>query len=106
MGLTNTKSPATVPRTKRISASMRASPLLRHAKTNSSNRNGADKAIEKGHPRTPPTAKKNMPHAVLSPPFQFMKAAIPNIVVYMAKLDGRKAAEAWNIPGLKSMAII
>jgi hypothetical protein len=35
-----------------------------------------------------------------------MNAAIPNIVVYMAKLDGRKAADAWNMPGLKIIAIM
>ena len=35
-----------------------------------------------------------------------MNAAIPSIVVYIAKLDGKKAAEAWNIPGLNIIAIM
>jgi hypothetical protein len=72
----------------------------------SSNRNGADNAIAKGHPTIPPTANQNIPCDVFSPPLQFMKAAMPNIVVYMAKLDGRKEADAWNIPGLNIIAII
>ena len=32
-----------------------------------------------------------------------MNAAMPSMVVYMAKLDGRKAVEARNMPGLKIM---
>ena len=47
-----------------------------------------------------------MPRAVFNPPLQFMKAAIPSIVVYIAKLEGRKEAEAWNIPGLNIIAIM
>jgi hypothetical protein len=35
-----------------------------------------------------------------------MNAAIPSIVVYIAKLDGRKEADEMNIPGLNIMAII
>ena len=35
-----------------------------------------------------------------------MKAAVPSIVVYIAKLDGRYDAEAWNMPGLKIIAIM
>lgn len=62
--------------------------------------------MAKGQPIKPPTANQNIPWAVFNPPLQFMKAAIPNIVVYIAKLDGRKDAEAWNIPGLKIMDII
>ena len=42
-----------------------------------------------------------MPCAVLRPPLQLMKAAMPIIVVYIAKLDGRKEVEARNMPGLK-----
>jgi hypothetical protein len=34
-----------------------------------------------------------------------MKAAMPSIVVYIAKLDGKKAADAWNIPGLNTIAM-
>ena len=47
-----------------------------------------------------------MPSDVFNPPFQFINAAIPSIVVYIAKLEGRNAADAWNIPGLKIMAIM
>jgi len=95
-----------MPLTKRMITSIRASLLLKKAKTISSNKNGADKAIENGHPNIPPTAKKKMPCAVFKPPLQFIKAAIPNIVVYIAKLDGRKEADAWNMPGLNTLAII
>ena len=103
---TNTRSPPTIPRMNRIITSINASLLLKNARTISSNRNGAHSAMENGHPSTPPTAKANMPCAVLRPPLQFMKAAIPTIVVYIAKLDGRKDADAWNIPGLNTMDII
>jgi hypothetical protein len=34
-----------------------------------------------------------------------MKAENPSMVVYMAKLDGRYAGEAWYIPGLETMAM-
>lgn len=68
--------------------------------------NGRHKAIEKGHPRTPPKENQNIPWDVLMPPFQFMNAAMPAIAVYIAKLDGRKAADARNIPGLVTIAIM
>jgi hypothetical protein len=103
--LTRTSNAATNPRMKRMRASMKASLLLRLAKTSSSNRNGADNAIAKGHPSIPPTANQNIPCEVFKPPLQFMNAAIPSIVMYIAKLEGRKAAEAWKIPGLDTIAI-
>lgn len=104
--LTSTRSPATIPLINRMITSISASLLLKKARTISSNRKGADKAIENGQPNIPPTAKKKIPCAVFSPPLQFMKAAIPNIVVYIAKLDGRKEADAWNIPGLNIIDIM
>lgn len=33
------------------------------------------------------------------------KAARPSIDVYMVKVDGRKAVEAWNTPGLNTVII-
>ena len=39
------------------------------------------------------------------PSCQSMKAENPSMVVYMAKLEGRYAVEAWYMPGLKTMAI-
>ena len=104
--LTRTRSPDTAPRRKLRTASIRSSLEVRLAKSTASNKNGADNATENGHPRIPPKANQNIPCAVLRPPFQFMKADIPSIVVYIAKLEGRKAAEAWNIPGLNIIAII
>ena len=86
--------------------SMSASLLLKVANMISSKRNGIDSAIANGHPSTPPTANQKMPCAVFRPPLQFINAAIPNIVVYIAKLDGRNAADAWNIPGLNIIEII
>jgi hypothetical protein len=75
-------------------ASMIASLLLRHANIISSNKKGAESAIAKGHPKIPPKANQNIACDVFNPPLQFMNAAIPNMVVYMVKLDGRNAAEA------------
>lgn len=86
--------------------SMIASLLLSVAKMTSSKRNGKDNAMANGHPTMPPMANHVIPCVVFKPPLQFMKAAMPNIVVYMAKLDGRKEAEAMNIPGLKIMDIM
>lgn len=59
-----------------------------------------------GHPKTPPTANQNMPCEVFRPPRQFMNAAAPNMVMYMAKLDGRYAALEWKLPGLKISAVM
>jgi hypothetical protein len=87
-------------------ASITASLSLRNANTASSTKNGKHKAIENGHPKIPPTAKQNMPCEVFSPPLQFMNIDIPRKVVYMVKLDGRKEADAWNMPGLKIRAIM
>ena len=78
----------------RIIVSINASLLLRDANTISSKRNGKHRAIENGHPNTPPRANQNMPWAVFNPPRQFMNDAIPAIVVYIAKLEGRKDADA------------
>jgi hypothetical protein len=39
------------------------------------------------------------------PPVQFMNAEKPSMVVYMAKLEGKYAIEAWYIPGLDTMAM-
>lgn len=36
------------------------------------------------------------------PPLQSKKAARPSIEVYIVKLDGRKEAAAWNMPGLNA----
>lgn len=86
-------------------ASMKASLLLKLANMTSSKRKGKQRAIANGHPRIPPTANKTIPWVVFRPPFQFMNEAMPAIVVYIAKLDGRKDADAWNMPGLKTIAI-
>lgn len=98
-------SPETIPLINLKMVSINASLLLRQANTTSSNKNGADNAMANGHPSIPPSAKQNIPCAVFNPPLQFINCAIPNIVVYMAKLEGRKEADAWNIPGLKTIAI-
>ena len=55
--LTRTNSPETIPRAKRIIASINASLLLKLANMISSSKNGADKAIAKGHPSIPPIEK-------------------------------------------------
>jgi hypothetical protein len=34
-----------------------------------------------------------------------MKAVTPSIVVYMAKVEGRYAVDAWNIPALETVTI-
>ena len=65
---------------------------------------GAQRAAAKGQPITPPMAKKNMALEVLRPPFQLMKAAAPSMVMYMAKLEGRKAVLEWKLPGLVTSA--
>jgi hypothetical protein len=105
ISLTKTIIPATNPLRRRMTQSIKASLLLKVAKKSSSNKKGADSARENGHPRIPPNANQNIPWAVLRPPRQFMKEAIPSIVVYIAKLEGRNAADAWNMPGLNTIAI-
>ena len=41
-----------------------------------------------------------MPSWLLLPLRQSRKAAVPSMLKAMAKLDGRNAALAWNMPGL------
>lgn len=57
-----------------------------------------------GQPMIPPAANQAIPAAVLNPPVQSMKAAAPNMPVYMAKLEGRNAVLAWKFPGLRTKA--
>lgn len=40
----------------------------------------------------------------MTPPCQIIKAAAPNMAVYMAKLDGRNAVLAMKLPGLVASA--
>ena len=63
-------------------------------------------AAAKGQPSTAPAPMAKMPCAVRNlPPRQSMKAAMPSIVVYIAKLEGRYEILAWNIPGAVAIII-
>ena len=75
------------------------------ARTSSSSRYGKERATANGHPTMPATPNHMMPCAVLSPPRHSMNEAMPSMAAYMAKLEGRYATEAWNMPGLSTMAI-
>ena len=68
--------------------------LVIDAKTNSSAMNGATKAAANGQPIMPAMPNHMIPSLVFDPPRQSKKADIPNITMYMEKLDGRYAAEA------------
>ena len=98
-------SAATKPLKSRMIASINASLLLILANIISSNKKGAESAMANGHPSIPPMANHIMPCMVFRPPRQFIKAAMPSIVAYIAKLEGRKAADALNMPGLNTIAI-
>jgi hypothetical protein len=76
------------------------------AMINSSNMKGITKAAAKGQPRTAPTPNQKMPSADLTPPLRSRKAAVPSMAVYMAKLEGRYAVPAWNMPVLVAMMIM
>lgn len=67
----------------------------------SSARRGRIRAPANGQPTIAPRANHIIPCAILGPPFKSRKAAKPSIDVYMVKVDGRKAVDAWNMPGLK-----
>ena len=60
----------------------------------SSRTKGKMSAPAKGQPSKAPTPNHIMPTAVFDPPCQSMNAVSPNVLVYMAKLDGKKATEA------------
>lgn len=60
----------------------------------SSTMKGRIRAPAKGHPSKLPKANQKMPLAVLKPVSQSTKAAMPSMVVYMAKLDGKYAVDA------------
>jgi len=64
----------------------------------SSPTNGMTSAEANGQPTMPPMPNHIMPEAVLKPPRQSMNDANPSMVQYMAKLEGRYATDAWNIP--------
>jgi len=85
---TKTK-PPTIPRKSLIRGSKRSPPLLNIMNKTSSARYGAHMAPANGQPRMLPAANQKMPCDVLSPPCQFIKAAVPNMPIYMAKLEGR-----------------
>ncbi len=59
---------------------------------------GATSAAANGHPSSAPAANHSTPRAVCSLPERSMKAAAPSMAAYMAKLDGRYAVAAWNMP--------
>jgi hypothetical protein len=62
-------------------------------------------AMLKGHPNNPPSANQNTPSAVRKPRRRSINAAVPSIVVYMANVDGKNAAAAWNMPALVMVVI-
>lgn len=71
----------------------------------SSSKSGRSKAPANGHPTIAPSPNHIIPCAVFCPPLQSKNAASPNMDIYIVKLDGRNAAEAWNIPGLNAITI-
>jgi hypothetical protein len=66
----------------------------------SSAKRGTIRAPANGHPTIVPSPNHMMPCAALWVFFQSRKAAMPSIDMYMVKVDGRNAVEAWNMPGL------
>lgn len=64
------------------------------ARRASSRRNGVARAMANGQPMIPPAANQAIPAAVLNPPVQSMKAAAPNMPVYIVKLEGKYAVLA------------
>ena len=82
----------TVPSRYRLKVS-RASRMTR-ATAHSSRTNGKMRAPENGHPNRAPIPNHMIPEADLAPPCQSMNEVNPKVVVYMAKLDGKKATEA------------
>lgn len=66
---------------------------------------GMIKAPANGQPTIAPRANHMIPCAILGPFFKSKNAASPSIDVYMVKVDGKKAVDAWNMPGLKSMTV-
>jgi hypothetical protein len=71
----------------------------------SSARRGTIRAPANGQPTIAPRPNHIIPCAVLGPPLNSKKAARPSIEVYMVNVDGRKAVEAWNTPGLNTVII-
>jgi hypothetical protein len=71
----------------------------------SSKRRGRSKAPENGQPRMDPTPNHMMPSATLCFPRLSKNAVRPNMDVYIAKLDGKYAADAWKNPGLTATII-
>jgi len=65
---------------------------------------GMHMAILKGQPSKPPRANQKTPSAVRKPRRRLMNAAVPSMVVHIAKVDGRNVAAAWNIPALAVLA--
>jgi hypothetical protein len=67
---------------------------------NSSNSRGTIRAPANGQPTIDPRPNHIIPCAIFGPPFKSKNAARPSIDVYMVNVDGRKAVDAWNMPGL------
>ena len=64
------------------------------ATVQSSRTKGKMSAPANGQPSNAPTPNHIIPTAVFDPPCQSMNAVNPKVLVYMAKLDGKKATEA------------
>jgi hypothetical protein len=67
---------------------------------NSSSMNGKTNTAANGQPSIAPTPNQKIPCAVRTPPRQSKNAAVPSMVVYMAKVEGKYAVAAWNMPEL------
>lgn len=74
----------------------------RNPMTNSSSKSGIISAPANGQPIIAPSPNHIIPCAVFCPPLQSKKAVNPSIDMYIVKLDGRNAVEAWNMPGLNA----
>jgi hypothetical protein len=82
----------------------RRDPEIKQMMTSSARR-GTIRAPANGQPTIAPSPNHMIPCAVLGPPLNSKKAARPSMDVYMVKVDGKKAVEAWNTPGLNTMII-
>lgn len=71
----------------------------------SSNKKDTTRAPANGHPTIAPMPNHIIPRPVFRPPRQSMNAEMPSIEVYIVKLDGSIAVDAWNIPGLNTKIV-
>lgn len=77
--------------------------LVNRDVSTSSTSRGSRRAPANGQPTMAPAPNHMIPSAILFLPLRSKNAVNPSIDVYIVKVDGNNAVDAWKNPGLKTI---